>query len=211
MKPGQRIHESVFDKIDQDHSYRPRAYLYDSLDWNSDEDLRNVPIEKDPYTTFARLLKELTDSTFNVSDQQLDERIASVESGEYSLCCANLFSLNLNLYYCYVETVRRSIHETDGAAKTLLRILRDAIAREDVDQARKNKSVNLLLGALAASRPTEDSKKTFSEFGLAVPVVEAARKDPRMHHAVLEVLKKFVPSECEVILSSYIWQLITRC
>jgi hypothetical protein len=90
MQPGQRIHESVFDKINRDHSYRPKARPYGSFDWDSINDLRNVLIEEDPYTKFAKFLEEITNSIFEMPDQELDVRIASVESGEYRPRFTNL-------------------------------------------------------------------------------------------------------------------------
>jgi hypothetical protein len=81
IQRGQLIHESVFDKIAKDDSYRPKARLYGNLDWNSVDDLRAL-VEVDPYTNFVKLLEEIQNPMFNVSDQQLDTYLNLINSGK---------------------------------------------------------------------------------------------------------------------------------
>jgi hypothetical protein len=86
VQPGQRIHESVFDKINKGVGYSPKAHLYGNLDWNSGEILQNALIEEDPYTKVAGILNELHNSVFNINNERLDLLLVLVRSGEHLLC-----------------------------------------------------------------------------------------------------------------------------
>jgi hypothetical protein len=195
VQPGQLIHESVFDKIER-HDYFPKARIYNGLHWSN---LKRIALEEDPYTKVAGIMDGLQKAVFDVPEQRLDLLLTLIKSSELWLYD---FFYGLKLIIDCIELGQRSIYETEGAAKTLLRVLHKAVAKEDVDQARRQTSVNLLLGALLASRPTEDSKETFSKLDLIRPVTETARQDLTMRNVVLEVLKKFGPSECKLILNS---------
>jgi hypothetical protein len=81
VKPGQLIHESVFDKIDRD-SYFPKACLYGDFHWNGLKKLKETMIEEDPFTKVAGILDELQNSIFDVTDQRLDMLLTIINSSE---------------------------------------------------------------------------------------------------------------------------------
>lgn len=63
IKLGQKIHESVFQKMDNKKSpqpYSPKARLYNGLNWTqmSKKEKREL-MEEDPYTNAERLIAEL--------------------------------------------------------------------------------------------------------------------------------------------------------
>jgi hypothetical protein len=80
MKPGQLIHESVFDKIKKEPGYWPKARLYDGVSWKNSGELRSQFIEDDPYTKVTGIL-ELKGSIFKIPDLRLDVFLASARSG----------------------------------------------------------------------------------------------------------------------------------
>ena len=58
MQRGQLIHESVFENIKRTR-IKPKALLYDSLDWNAKEFEKKELIERDIYSNASALMEEL--------------------------------------------------------------------------------------------------------------------------------------------------------
>jgi hypothetical protein len=93
VQPGQRIHESVFDKINKDPGYSPKARLYGDLNWRTSEELRDMLIEEDPYTKVAGILERLQASISDATDKDLDILLIHVQSGKPCLFY-NLFDVS---------------------------------------------------------------------------------------------------------------------
>jgi hypothetical protein len=91
VQPGQRIHESVFDKISK--GYSPKARLYGDFDWHTSERLRDTLLEEDPYTKVAGILEKLHTSILDARDEDLDILLILVESGKPRLFY-NLFGVS---------------------------------------------------------------------------------------------------------------------
>jgi hypothetical protein len=92
VKPGQLIHESVFDKIIKDRDYYPKACLYGGLDWVNQGELRSTIMEEDPYTKATEILDELQKQ---ITDQRLDVFFTLINSSESCIC--HMFSDDLIL------------------------------------------------------------------------------------------------------------------
>jgi hypothetical protein len=79
VKPGQRIHESVFQSIGE--YYSPLAHLPDGFEWDNIGWLKENLMEKDPYTNIASLMTELNKSN-NVSTERLEGLANVIATGE---------------------------------------------------------------------------------------------------------------------------------
>jgi hypothetical protein len=86
VKPGQRIHESVFQLIEEEYS--SLAHLPDGFGWNGVRRLKEELMEKDPYTNIASLMTELN-KTDNVSTGRLEGLANVIATGE--LLFAHIF------------------------------------------------------------------------------------------------------------------------
>lgn len=72
LKEGHRVHESVFDRMEQ--GYRPKALIFDPYNWDMKKEAYEQIKELDPYGVALRLLQQLKDSPF------LDEDMLSMAS-----------------------------------------------------------------------------------------------------------------------------------
>jgi hypothetical protein len=84
VQRGQLIHESVFENIKRTQ-IMPKALLYDSLDWNDAEELKNMGLmERDIYSNASALMDELRKKN-EVSEADTNTLLTLLASGEWML------------------------------------------------------------------------------------------------------------------------------
>jgi hypothetical protein len=195
VQTGQKIHESVFQQMkkrkrEEEHEYSPLARLPKRFRWDDVESIEKEMVEKDPYTDVAGVIDGLHASS-TVSIGQLEGLTTVIATGELPL----IHMPSHRPSFRRSESGRRAISETKNAAAVLLDVLHDAYTRRASESsARERRSIELLLRALAACRPTEEDEEEFAA-ELMESVIETGRQEAAMRNVVIEVLKLFGPGE----------------
>ena len=107
----------------------------------------------------------------------------------------NSFLETISILTCHKVFGRSALAKIDNAVATLLSVLYDTYTRDNADLNLQRRSIELLVEALAACRPTELDRKIFADLNLKGFVVETGKRVPVIYKTAKEVLKKFGTSE----------------